>query len=54
MQQFNQVIMMMEENMVVIREPKTFYFEISILNLKDEIEFIIKSNESLVENKKQD
>ena len=38
--------------MVVIREPKTFYFDLDIprdldKNLKHEIEFIIKRNESL-------
>ena len=46
----------MEENTIVIRDPKTFsfnfdwpkYFDES---LKHEIEFIIKSNESLTENK---
>ena len=42
--------------MIVIRDPKTFYFyfdwpkEVNE-NLKHEIEFIIKSNESLAENK---
>ena len=46
----------MEENMVVIRDPKTFYFDFYWSkdvheNLKYEIEFIIKSNESLAENK---
>ena len=46
----------MEENMAVIREPKTFYFHFDWLKhddetLKHEIEFIIKSNESLAENK---
>ena len=46
----------MEENMVVIREPRTFYFDFdwpknADENLKHEIEFIIKSNESLAENK---
>ena len=46
----------MEENIVVIREPKTFYFHFDWPknvdeNLKHEIEFIIKSNESLAENK---
>ena len=52
----NQVITIMEENMIVIRDPKTFYFyfdwpkEVNE-NLKHEIEFIIKSNESLAENK---
>ena len=43
--------------MVIIREPKrTFYFEFDWpkdvdKNLKREIEFIIKSNEALAENK---
>ena len=52
----NQVITIMEENMIVIRDPKTFYFyfdwpkEVNE-NLKHEIEFIMKSNESLAENK---
>ena len=42
--------------MIVIRDPKTFYFyfdwpkEVNE-NLKHEIEFIMKSNESLAENK---
>ena len=26
LQQFNQVIIIMEDNMVITREPKTFYF----------------------------
>ena len=42
--------------MIVIRDPKTFYFNFDWLkyfdeNLKHEIEFIIKSNDSLAENK---
>ena len=42
--------------MVVIRETKTFYFDFDWPrnvneNLKHEIEFIIKSNELLAENK---
>ena len=42
--------------MIVIRDPKTFCFNFdwpkhSDENLKDEIEFIIKSNEYLAENK---
>ena len=42
----------MEENMVAIREPKTFYFYFDLpkdvdKNLKHEFEFIIKRNESL-------
>ena len=46
----------MEENMIVIREHKTFYFDFDWSNsvdenLKHEIEFIIKSNEYLAENK---
>ena len=47
----------MEENMVVIRGCKTFYFDFDWAkdideNLKHEIEFTIKSNESLAGNKK--
>ena len=46
----------MEEKIIVIRDPKTFYFNLDWPkyvdgNLKREIEFIIKSNESLAENK---
>ena len=46
----------MEENMIVIWDPKTFCFNFDWQkyvdeNLKHEIEFIIKSNESLAENK---
>ena len=46
----------MEKNMVVIREPKSFYFDFDWPkdvneNLKHEIEFITKSNESLAKNK---
>ena len=42
--------------MVVIKERKTFYFDFDLpkdldKTLKHEIEFIIKSNESLPENK---
>ena len=45
-----------EENMIVIRDPKTFYFNFNWPkdvdeNMKHDIEFIIKSNESLAENK---
>ena len=45
----------MEENMIVIRDPKTFYFNFDWPKyvdeyLKHEILFIIKSNESLAEN----
>ena len=44
----------MEENITVIRDPKTFCFNFDLpkdvdKNLKREIEFIIKSNESLAE-----
>ena len=46
----------MEENIVVIRDPKTFHFSFDFLkdvdeNLKREVEFIINSNEPLAENK---
>ena len=46
----------MEENMIVIRDPKTFQFDFDWPkdideNLKHKIEFIIKSNNSLPENK---
>ena len=46
----------MEENMIVIRDPKTFCFNFDCPkdvdeNLKHEIEFIIKNNESLADNK---
>ena len=46
----------MEENTVVIRDPNTFYFYFDWPNgvdenLKHEVEFIIKNNESLAENK---
>ena len=56
MQQFNQLIIIMEENMIVIRDPKTFYFDFDWPkdvdeNLKHKIEFIIKSNEYLAKNK---
>ena len=45
----------MKENMIVIRDPKTFYYNFNWPkdvdeNLKYEIEFIIKSSESLAEN----
>ena len=44
----------MEENIIVIRDPKTlcFHFDLPKVvdeNLKRQIEFIIKSNESLAE-----
>ena len=46
----------MEENMIMIRNVKTFYFNFDLpkdvnKNLKYEIEFIITINESLAENK---
>ena len=46
----------MEENMILIKEHKTFHFDFDWPkdvdeNLKHKIEFIIKNNESLVENK---
>ena len=46
----------MEENIVIIREPKTFDFDFDLhkdldKNLKHKIEFVIKSNNSLPENK---
>ena len=46
----------MEENMIVIRDPKTFCLNFDWPrdvheNLKHEIEFITKSNESLADNK---
>ena len=42
--------------MILIRDPKTFYSDLDSPqdvneNLKHEIEFIIKNNESLAENK---
>ena len=46
----------MEENVIVIRDPKTFYFDFDWPkdideNLKHEIKYIIKINKSLAENK---
>ena len=46
----------MEENMIVISDPKTFCFnfdwpKVADENFKHEIEFRIKSNESLADNK---
>ena len=40
----------MEENMVVIREPRTFDFDWP-KNADENLKHIIKSNESLAENK---
>ena len=60
MQQFNQSIITIEENMVEIRDPQTFFFlgggdfywpKYVNENLKHEFEFIIKSNEYFAENK---
>ena len=46
----------MEENVIVMKDPKTFCFNFDWSknvdkNLMHETEFIIKSNESLAENK---
>ena len=46
----------MKENVIVIRDPKTFHFEFDWRkgndeNMKHEIEFIIESNKFLAENK---
>ena len=46
----------MEENMIAIRDPKPFCFNVDWPNavdenLKHEIEFIIRSNDFLAENK---
>ena len=54
MQQFDEVIIIMEENMIVTRDPKTFCFNFDLPkhfdeNLKLETGFITKCNESLVE-----
>ena len=48
--------MIMEENLIVIREPKTFCFNFDWSkdvdeNLKHEIKFVIKGDDSLAENK---
>ena len=56
LQQFIQVIIIMEVNVIVIRDPKTFCFNFDWPKhideyLKHEIDFIIKSNESLDKNK---
>ena len=50
LQQFNQIIIIMEENMIMIRDRKTFCFNSDWPkyvddNLKHEIELIIESNE---------
>ena len=46
----------MEENLIAIRDPTTFYFDFDWLkdideHLKHKTEFIIKSNESFAENR---
>ena len=46
----------MEENVIVTRDPKGFCFDLDCpkyvdQNLKHEIEFVIKGNESLAANK---
>ena len=46
----------MDDDMVVIREPKTFHFNFDLpkdfdKTLKDDIELVIKHNESLAEKK---
>ena len=51
LQQFNKVIIIMEENMIMIRGPKILCLNFNWPkdvdeNLKHKIEFIIKSNES--------
>ena len=48
----------MEQNMILIRDPKTFHFNFDWSkdideNLNSKIEFAMKSNESLVEDKKK-
>ena len=54
--QFNQVIIIMEETIILIKDPKTFYFNFDWpkdvdKNSKHKIEFIRKSYESLAEIK---
>ena len=56
LQQFDKAIIIMEESIIVIRDPETFWFDFDWPkhvdeNLKHKSEFIIKSNESLAENK---
>ena len=56
MQKFDQVIIIMEENMVVKRDPIDFDFDWPKdvdKNLKHGIEYIIKSNDFLAENKNE-
>ena len=56
LRKFNQVIIIMEENLIVTRDPNNFCFNFDWPkdfdeNLKHDIELIIKNNESLAENK---
>ena len=56
MQKSDQVIIIMEENMVVKRDPIDFDFDWPKdvhKNLKHGIEYIIKSNDFLAENKNE-
>ena len=56
MQKFDQVIIIMEENMAVKRDPIDFDFDWPKdvdKNLKHGIEYIIKGNGFLAENKKE-
>ena len=51
-------IIRMEEKMIMIRNPETFYFDFGWPkhvdeNLKHKTEFIIQNNESLAENKQK-
>ena len=53
-QQLNEVIIMIEENMILTRDPETFCFNFDLAkdideNLKREIEFLTRINESLAE-----
>ena len=53
--QFKPAIIIMEENIIMLRDPKTCYFDFDWpidvdKKLKHEIEFVIKSKESLGEN----
>ena len=53
LQQFNQIILIVEQNMIVIRNPKTFCFNFDWLkdvdeNFKYEIEFIKNETEQLL------
>ena len=55
-QQFNKVITITEENMIVITDAKVFSFNFDCPkyvdeNSKHETKFIMKSNQSLAENK---